>query len=96
MRMYLTQTFFDDDEDFEFIQSDRTVIPITVKTQDYINEHSENSTEEVGENQSASDENEWWRDYGAEGCSMEWDNERKGATGSGTIAPFWVASKLKI
>ena len=102
MRMYLTQTFFDDDEDFEFIQSDRTVIPITVKTQDYINEHSENSTEEVGENQSASDENEWWRDYGAEGCSMEWDNERnktvykiyKGATGSGTIAPFLVASKL--
>lgn len=76
MRMYLTQTFFDDDEDFEFIQSDRTVIPITVKTQDYINEHSENSTEEVGENQSASDENEWWRDYGAEGCSMEWNNER--------------------
>ena len=47
-----------------------------LKTQDYINEHSENSTEEVGENQSASDENEWWRDYGAEGCSMEWDNER--------------------
>ena len=67
MRMYLTQTFFDDDEDFEFIQSDRTVIPITVKTQDYINEHSENSTEEVGENQSASDENEWWRDYGRNG-----------------------------
>lgn len=58
MRMYLTQTFFDDDEDFEFIQSDRTVIPITVKTQDYINEHS------------------------------------AGATGSGTIAPFLVASKL--
>ena len=74
--IYLSQTFFDDDEDFEFIQSDRTVIPITVKRQDYINEHSENSTEEVGEIMSASDENEWWRDYGAEGCSMEWDNER--------------------
>lgn len=74
-RIYLSQTFFDDDEDFEFIQSEITVIPITVKTQDYIKEHSENSSE-GGEMQSVSSEDEWWLDYGADGYSMEWDNER--------------------
>ena len=74
-RIYLTQTFFDDDEDFEFIQSDITVIPITVKTLDYINEHSESSSEGGGM-QNVSSEDEWWRDYGADGYSMEWDNER--------------------
>lgn len=76
--IYLSQTLFDDDEDFEFIQSDRTVIPITVKTQDYINEHSENSTEE-GDKMTIDPlhtENDWWRDMGANDCSMEWDNER--------------------
>ena len=76
--IYLSQTFFDDDEDFEFIQSDRTVIPITVKTQDYINEHSENFTEE-GDKATIDPlhtEDDWWRDYGANDYSIEWNNER--------------------
>ena len=72
--VYLSQTFFDDDEDFEFIQRDKTIIPINVKTQDYYAEHKENSTEVASE--LVSEEDAWWRDYGADGYSTEWDQER--------------------
>ena len=75
--VYLSQTFFDDDEDFEFIQSDKTVIPITVRTQDYYAEHKENSTEDDSEMASVYEEDAWWRDYGADGYSTEWNQERE-------------------
>ena len=75
--VYLSQTFFDDDEEFEFIQSDKTIIPITVKTQDYYAEHRENSTEEGSDIASLYEEDAWWRDYGADGYSTEWNQERE-------------------
>ena len=75
-QVYLTQTFFDDDEDFEFLQRDISVIPITIKQQDYYDEHSEPSSIEDGPTDSIYPEDEWWRDYGAEGYDVQWDEER--------------------
>lgn len=38
--VYVTQTLFDNDEEFEYIHRKRTIIPITTKYSDYANEHS--------------------------------------------------------
>ena len=38
--VYVTQTLFDNDEEFEYIHRKRTIIPITTNYSDYANEHS--------------------------------------------------------
>ena len=58
----LTQTLFDEDEEFEYLRPVYDVIPITTKEKDYIKEHSD--TEESSETGSSS----WWSQYGADGA----------------------------
>ena len=69
----LSQTLFDEDEDFEFIRPKNDVIPITTRTEDYIKDHS--SEESNSDPQLNSDE--WWREYGAESCEQSWDEEKQ-------------------
>ena len=38
--LYVSQTLFDDDEEFEYIRQKQTIVPINVKLSDYIKEHS--------------------------------------------------------
>ena len=38
--LYLSQTFFNDDEDFEYVRTKYDIIPITTKYEDYAKEHS--------------------------------------------------------
>ena len=38
--IYVTQTLFDDDEDFEYVRKKQAIVPISMKYSDYANEHS--------------------------------------------------------
>ena len=38
--LYLSQTLFDDDEEFEYVRTKQSIIPITIKYSDYAKEHS--------------------------------------------------------
>ncbi len=38
--LYVTQTLFDDDEEFEYVRTRKTIIPISIKYSDYVKEHS--------------------------------------------------------
>lgn len=38
--LYVTQTLFDDDDDFEYVQTKQTIVPINIKYADYVKEHS--------------------------------------------------------
>lgn len=38
--LYVSQTLFDDDEEFEYIRSKKTIVPISIKLSDYAKEHS--------------------------------------------------------
>ena len=70
----LSQTLFDEDEDFEFIRCKYDVIPITVKQEDYINEHTTGGNKNVEPQYSP---NDWWREYGAESYETIWDFEKQ-------------------
>lgn len=39
-QLYVSQTLFDDDDDFELVRTRKTIVPINVKMADYIREHS--------------------------------------------------------
>ena len=41
--LYVSQTLFDDDEEFEFVRRKQSIIPITTKYSDYAKEHSTGS-----------------------------------------------------
>lgn len=70
--IYLSQTLFDDDEDFEFLRPNYVVIPVEMKRDDYYKEHSTG----VGntDSQYSSDE-DFWLEYGADGYHWMWDPE---------------------
>lgn len=70
----LTQTLFDEDEDFEFVRRRYEVIPITVKTKDYNNEQSK-----VRNKTRAPDDDfvNWMYENGAEEFEAFWDNDRQ-------------------
>ena len=38
--LYVTQTLFDDDEEFEYVRTRQTILPTSIKYSDYVNEHS--------------------------------------------------------
>jgi hypothetical protein len=38
--IYVTQTLFDDDEEFEYVRKKQAIVPISMKYSDYANEHS--------------------------------------------------------
>lgn len=69
-KFYLSQTLFDDDNEFEFILPHHEIIPIDVKSTDYYNEHSSGNSTII--DQQSSDE--FWKDYGATGYSSVWDD----------------------
>lgn len=41
--LYVSQTLFDDDDEFEYVRQKQTIVPITTKYSDYLKEHSTNS-----------------------------------------------------
>ena len=38
--LYVTQTLFDDDEEFEYVRTKQVIVPISIKYSDYVKEHS--------------------------------------------------------
>ena len=38
--LYVSQTLFDDDEEFEYLRKRQTIIPLSIKYSDYVKEHS--------------------------------------------------------
>ena len=38
--IFVTQTLFDDDEEFEYVRTKQTIVPISMKYDDYVKEHS--------------------------------------------------------
>ena len=73
--IYVTQTLFDDDEDFEYVRTKQTIVPVSMKYSDYVKEHSTSSIE--GPNQSWGDEkiDSIMRANGADNLEWFWDNE---------------------
>ena len=73
--IYVTQTLFDDDEDFEYARTKQTIVPISIKYSDYVKEHSSNSIE--GPTQSWGNEkiDSIMRANGADNLEWFWDNE---------------------
>ena len=73
--IYVTQTLFDDDEDFEYVRTKQTVIPVSMKYSDYVKEHSTSNI--VGPSQSWGDEtiDSIMRANGADNLEWFWDNE---------------------
>ena len=45
--LYVTQTLFDDDEDFEYVRLKQTIVPVSQNLSDYIQEHSTSSGVEI-------------------------------------------------
>ena len=45
--LYVSQTLFDDDEEFEYVRERKTIVPVTTKYSDYVKEHSAGSGENV-------------------------------------------------
>lgn len=67
--VYLTQTLFDEDEDFEFIRSKYEAIPIETNNDDYYKAKGVYKEREPDE--------EWLRDYGAYEYETQWDDTRQ-------------------
>ena len=44
--LYVTQTLFDDDEDFEYVRTRQTIVPISINYSDYVKEHSTGTSNE--------------------------------------------------
>ncbi len=74
--LYVSQTLFDDDEDFEYVRTRYAIIPITTKYEDYAKEHSTNVNIEPV-NQSWGDEaiDAMMRETGADALDRVWNEE---------------------
>ena len=72
--IYVSQTLFDDDEEFEYLRTRQTIIPIETKYKDYIKEHS---TGTIDDPQSSSWGDEtidaMMRETGADNFERIWD-----------------------
>lgn len=73
--IYVTQTLFDDDDDFEYVRKKQTIVPVSMKYSDYVKEHSSSSID--GPSQSWGDEkiDSIMRANGADNFEWFWDNE---------------------
>ena len=73
--IYVSQTLFDDDDDFEYVRMKQTIVPVSIKYNDYVKEHSTSSIE--GPNQSWGDEkiDSIMRANGADNLEWFWDGE---------------------
>ena len=68
--VYLTQSLFDNDEEFELIREKYEVIPINTKSEDYYKSHTSGSS-----NVDSQYSDEILSKYGAESYHTEWDEE---------------------
>ena len=73
--IYVTQTLFDDDDEFEYVRTKQTIVPISIKYSDYVKEHSTGNIE--GPTQSWGNEkiDSIMRANGADNIEWFWDNE---------------------
>lgn len=73
--LYVSQTLFDNDDDFEYVRSRQTIIPIGTKYADYVKEHSTGSNGNVV-NPSYGDEklDSIMRETGADNYEWFWDD----------------------
>lgn len=76
--LYISQTFFNDDEDFEYVRTRYDIIPITTKYEDYAKEHSTgDDVPTVSQSWGDEDIDAMMRETGAEYYDRVW-NEEKG------------------
>jgi hypothetical protein len=73
--IYVTQTLFDDDDEFEYVRTKQAIVPVSMKYSDYVKENSTSSIE--GPTQSWSNEklDSIMRANGADDLEWFWDNE---------------------
>lgn len=76
--LYVSQTLFDDDEDFEYVRTKYAIIPITTKYEDYAKEHSTNvNIEPVNQSWGNEAIDAMMSETGADSFERVW-NEEKG------------------
>lgn len=73
--LYISQTLFDNDEEFEYIRRKVTIIPITVKYADYVKEHSTDNLETQSQSYGNATIDSLMNATGADSYEWFWDNE---------------------
>lgn len=74
--LYVSQTLFDNDDDFEYVRSRQTIVPVSMKYADYVKEHSTGNNGNIT-SQSYGDEklDSIMRESGADSYEWFWDEE---------------------
>lgn len=74
--LYVSQTLFDNDDDFEYVRSRQTIVPISMKYADYVKEHSTGNSGNIT-NPSYGDQklDSIMRETGADNYEWFWDDE---------------------
>lgn len=74
--LYVSQTLFDNDDDFEYLRRRQTIVPISIKYADYVNEHSTGNNGNIAY-PSYGDEklDSIMRETGADNYEWFWDDE---------------------
>lgn len=73
--IYVTQTLFDDDEEFEYVRKKQAFVPISMKYADYVKEHSSSSIEVPTQSWGNEKIDSIMRANGADNLEWFWDNE---------------------
>ena len=73
--LYVSQTLFDDDEEFEYIRSKKTIVPISIKLSDYSKEHSTGNEEYLSISTGDAKIDSLLNATGASDYQWFWDNE---------------------
>ena len=74
--LYVSQTLFDNDDDFEYVRSRQTIVPVSMKYADYVKEHSTGNNGNIT-SPSYGDEklDSIMRESGADSYEWFWDEE---------------------
>lgn len=74
--LYVTQTLFDDEDDFEYVRTKQTIVPISIKYADYVKEHSTgNELPTIGISYGDATLDSIMKANGAQEYQYFWDNE---------------------
>lgn len=74
--LYVTQTLFDDDEEFEYVRKRQTIVPINTKMSDYIKEHSSGNEQFYTISYGDATLDSIMQANGAHSYEYFWDNEK--------------------
>ena len=74
--LYVSQTLFDDDEEFEYVRRRQTIVPISIKYSDYVKEHSTISDYNVDNPTTGNEKlDSIMKETGADSYDVIWDEQ---------------------